>query len=277
MEAGALDQFDRVVDEAVALAEAAGLPVLHWATQVYRVNQLATSGTLDDAERLANAAHQLGLRLGQADATLFFGGQLYMIRYEQDRLAELSPLFAPFADDPDAIPVIVGMQALIDAVVGDVTSARRRLVALDRRGFDALPRDELRLSTLAHAAAAAHRAGDAAVAQAVDAALAPATGAFVFSQGGAIGITGAVAHFRALAHLTIGDHDGALELLEQALEQHERTGGRAWINRTRLALAAALVARDPSRARELATTASGDLAGSGFVALQREARRLLGG
>ena len=275
-ELGELGAADVVVDEAMALAELSAQPLLQWATMLYDASRWATWGELDRAEEVATAAHALGLRHGQSDATLFFGGQLYVLRAEQDRLLELAPLFEPFADLGDAHPVVGMMQAMIDVQKGAVDRAQQRLDRLAREiGFGQLPRDELRASVLAYAALLAHALGAKEVAREVDAHLAPISAGLVFSQGGALGATGPVAYFRGIAHATFGDHDDAIAHLERALARAEATGAPAWINRSRLALADELVERDPARARELASAVAAELGGSAFTALRRHAAALL--
>lgn len=276
IELGDIAAVDLVIDEAMALAELAGQPLVHWATQLYDASRWATRGDLDRAEQIATAAHSLGLRHAQSDATLFFGGQLYVLRYEQDRLLELAPLFEPFAELPDAHPVVGMMQAIIEVQRGARGRAQERLerLAVDD-GLARLPRDELRLSVLAYATAVAHALGAKEIAGKVDAQLALIDGGLVFAQGGAIGLTGPVAYFRGVNQATMGQHDAAVALLERALERAEEIRAPAWVNRARLALADQLRERDRERARSLASAVAAELGGTEFTALRRQAASLL--
>ncbi|MEY2570716.1 MAG: hypothetical protein QOE63_1066, partial [Acidimicrobiaceae bacterium] len=275
-ERGQLAAQATVIDEMVALAERSGQPSLVWPTQLYEVTRAATEGALDRAEDIASKAHSFGLRHGHTDATLFFGGQLYALRLEQDRLPELAPLFEPFADAPDAHPVIGAMQSLIDVERGRGDAARARLERLAGGGqLATLRRDDLRLSTFAYVALVANALTLKEAAAELDAVLEPITDGFVFSQGGAIGATGAIAYFRGLNQSTLGNGAAAIALLEQAVVAHDASGALAWRCRARLALADELRGVDPDRALALARIAAGDLQGSAFTALRRHAARIL--
>jgi hypothetical protein len=275
VEAGDIAAADVVVDEAIAMADQVGRPLFEWATRILRAGNIGSRGDLAQAEAEGFIAYELGMQIGQPDAILFYGGHLYALRYEADRLRSLARLFRPFAETDGATPIIVAMQALIDCELDDQPAARERLAALAAEGFDKIPRDDLRLPTLATAGEVARRLGDQAIARDIDDELEPDTGALVVTVGGAIGLTGAVAHHRGILRIATGDVDAGIALLEQALSRHEEVGAPAWINRTRVELASALCDRDPARARALAEAAVASSAALGFVAIERTARDVL--
>jgi hypothetical protein len=238
---------------------------------------VASSGDLAAAEAESFVAYELGLRVGQPDAILFYGGQLYALRLEEARLRTIAHLFRPFADVEGAPPMILAMQALIDCALDEEDDARRHLAAIIAVGLDKIPEDDLRMSTFAHVTEVARRRGDLDTAAELDRLFAPATGALIVTVAGAVGMSGAVSHYRGVLRGVLGDGDGAVELLEEALARHETVGAPAWLNRTRVELAAALAGRDPARAQQLAARAAEESGRIGLVAINDAATQLLSG
>jgi tetratricopeptide (TPR) repeat protein len=91
-ETGQLSTADAALHRAVALSEELRLPVLRWLVTVLRGTRAALAGALGDAEKLAMEALAQSEATEQPDAVTWFGVQLYMIRYEQGRLDELTDL-----------------------------------------------------------------------------------------------------------------------------------------------------------------------------------------
>jgi hypothetical protein len=274
-EAGDLEGVDANVEEAVRLADQVGQPTLQWASRIVRVGCIASRGALAAAEAEALATYELGMRAGQPDAILFYGGDLYAIRYEQDRLRSLAQLFEPFADVDGAVPMIVAMQALIDCELGDDEVAQRRLSAIMAGGLEDIPRDELRGSTLATIAEVARRLVDRDALLALDALFAADSAALIINASGAIGLSGAVTYHQGRVRAALGDTASATALLAQALARHEAIGAPVWIGRAQVALAELLVDVDPDRSHELAMAAAAVAGELDLPALRREAQALL--
>lgn len=74
---------------ATRVAEELRLPVLRWLVTVMRGTLAALAGAIGDAEKLAFEALEQSQATDQPDRITWFGVQLYMIRYEQGRMAEL--------------------------------------------------------------------------------------------------------------------------------------------------------------------------------------------
>src|SRR5439155_19387932 len=71
------------------LAVELGQPALLWTAAWNRVGRLAQPGRLEEAERAAEAALEIGQACGQPDAFLFFAAQMSCLRREQGRVGEL--------------------------------------------------------------------------------------------------------------------------------------------------------------------------------------------
>jgi hypothetical protein len=104
MNVGDLDESDRLLVRLTAIAERLAQPFLRWCDALGRAKRCAISGPPDEAERLAFAALDIGLRTGQPDSTQWFLGQLLAARFLQDSLdcddPHLPDLFPPGASLP---------------------------------------------------------------------------------------------------------------------------------------------------------------------------------
>ncbi len=89
--AGNIDEFDRCIAIAGALAEQVDQPMLSWTHTLCLGIRALISGDTDRAEQLAEEAHRLGTDSGQADATLYFGMQLTSVGIQRGTMGELVP------------------------------------------------------------------------------------------------------------------------------------------------------------------------------------------
>src|SRR6185295_19379796 len=94
-----------------------------WANAFHAVWQTVILGDLVEAERLAEAALQLGLNSEQPDAFTFYGAQLMNIRYYQGRMDEIVPLIEQTLDDAPALEVIRAVLAMAYARSGETVRA----------------------------------------------------------------------------------------------------------------------------------------------------------
>jgi tetratricopeptide (TPR) repeat protein len=79
-------------------------PFYNWITD-HALAMMSVMAGAPDAEREVAAAFELGTRLGQPDARLFYFAQLSVIRRDQGRLAELTEPVRNFADSFSHMPV----------------------------------------------------------------------------------------------------------------------------------------------------------------------------
>jgi DNA-binding CsgD family transcriptional regulator len=114
------------------------------------------AGSFAEAEQLAMAAFQSGNALGRSGTQGVFGVQLFHLRWQQGRLAEVEPLVrAVIAQSPDQ-PYLRGALALLLCETGRIEEARGEFDRLAAQSFADLPRNPVHLavaSTLADACA----------------------------------------------------------------------------------------------------------------------------
>src|SRR5262249_57555921 len=97
-------------------------------------------GHFDAAEGRAGDALVIGERVGDPNALVAYGAQLYVLRRGQGRLAELEPLMSGFVARHASAPVWESATALLYALLGRMDDARGRFEsAFDE--FMALPCD----------------------------------------------------------------------------------------------------------------------------------------
>jgi tetratricopeptide (TPR) repeat protein len=123
------------------LSEQLRLPALLWHTAFSQATESLRLGDTERAQKLADAALQLGMESGQPDASVFYGGQLSMVYAQQGRIAELIPLFEQLiAENPGLGQLKQGLaRAYLER--GDEQQALELLEAGASDGFASLPRD----------------------------------------------------------------------------------------------------------------------------------------
>lgn len=128
-------------------------------------------------ERLALATRQTGREWGVPESSVegIWGGQLFVLRYEQGRLAEVEPTIASFAESQPGLPVWRARLALLHCETGAPSQAQAHLESL-AANLDALPRNVMWLSDMVPLALVAAALGDTSRSAAVFARLAPYTG-----------------------------------------------------------------------------------------------------
>lgn len=234
------------------------------------------SGDFATAEREVATTLAIGRRHGWAEAELTQLIQLFHIRREQGRLAELGEPLArvepQFADRP-IVPVI---RLLVALALGDDPGARARYASLLANLAGALPPDANRLPLLTLLAEAAVALDDRDGAERLAPELAGFTGK-IACGGVAAGITGPTDYFLGRLLARLGRNGAAEAHFEVALRLAERLGALTWRAMALNALGA-LLAEAPLRAdRERATACLDEAIGLaeriGLPALAAEAAR----
>lgn len=136
--------FDAAADHLARmsqLSEQLRLPALLWHTAFSQATESLRLGDTERAEKLADAALQLGRESGQPDAEVFYAGQLSMVYAQQGRIAELIPLFEELiAGNPGLSQLKQGLaRAYLER--GDDGQALELLEEGASDGFASLPRD----------------------------------------------------------------------------------------------------------------------------------------
>ena len=277
MQTGDVAEADRCLERLDQLAERLGQPRLQFVLGTQRTWRMSLAGRLDEAERLADEAVEIGMEAGEPDALSLYAAQLGPIRWQQDRLDELVDLLEQIADDVPAVAVFGALRALAELAAGRDEEARNLLEEAARDDFALLPVDPVQLGSCVLWAELAARLGAQEPAQALLQRLDPWRDQVVLD---ALGTLGSVARGMGLTAAALGRGSEADAHFARALEMHEQIGARSLAARTKLdwglALLTAGQAADDSRARELIGQAGEAARSLALPALERRAGDALG-
>jgi class 3 adenylate cyclase len=263
LEIGDIDGFERAVrlQEEVALATRANFD--KWIVSNENAMGCIVHGAFAEAERAsvealeALSSHDVEFPLG------VHGMQMFTIRREQGRLAEVVPLVKRFvSENPDDAVWRPGLM-LIASDLGFKAQAERSFEALAESGF-ALPLDSKRTVTLSYLAEVCARLGDAARAERIHELLLPYRDLAVVVPIHTI-CCGAAARYLGMLSTAMGDWSTAEGHFEAALALEERMKAWPWLAHTRCEYAAVLLARGRPQDRVRA----GELRGMALAAADR--------
>ena len=254
LELGDVQGTDVHIAAASKLADALQRPLWLWWTSLLRCTRAQLEGRFDAAERLADAALEIG-RHGQAENAAGAHAQaMFNIRREQGRLAEVEPAVRRFVERYPALLAWRAALGLLLVELGRADEARDEFETLAAGGFDDLPRDANWLIAVTLLAEVCGALGDGARAESLYRLLEPYAGRNVV-VGRAATCNGAAARLLGILAAAMRSWETAELHFTSALEMHERMGARPWVARTQLAYADMLLARrqrgDRARAREL--------------------------
>jgi DNA-binding CsgD family transcriptional regulator len=229
-------------------------------------------GRLDEAEAHAERALELS-RDGHFDARGAHGIQMFSIRREQGRLAELEPVSRLVGAQGGRLPVWAPGLAVLYAELDMTEEARAEVGRLCSDGFAEVPDDALRTAALTYLADACILTADAAAAAAVYGELAPFTGTVVVVAG-LVAYYGAMDRYLGALAATLGDPAAAERHFAAATELNDRLRMPTWRARTRHDHARALLRSgrpaDRDRARELLAAARRDAVRHGLPGLRAQ-------
>ncbi|MGH9263880.1 MAG: BTAD domain-containing putative transcriptional regulator [Acidimicrobiales bacterium] len=267
-----LDAYERLADE---LRQ----PLARWEARRFRAMQALLEGRFEDAERLALEALAIGQSVEEPDAMAVFGVQLAIVRWEQDRLAELETALRGFVEEFSESPVWRAALALLVLELGGEEESRAELERLSEDDFAGLPRNFAWLAGMAMLAQVAARLGDARRASVLLPLLAPFARRNVVT--GDRQCWGSAAYYLGLLARTTGDLTEAERWFEQALDHNSRMGARPWAAHTRCDLGALLLTRggpdDEVRGEALVRAALETARQLGMTRLVRKAESVLAG
>ena len=164
IEAFAIDEARAENAELRELSERAGQPFLARAVEQHEALFALCDGRLDAAEAAAKRSDEIARRTEGAHSAVH-GIQMFSIRREQGRLAEIAPLVRLIASgQSEADGVWRPALAVMLAEIGDVEPARRELAALVDAGLEAILRGGVGVGGLTFAADACALIEDAALA-----------------------------------------------------------------------------------------------------------------
>ena len=255
-EAGDIPAATAHVQRAEALVADLGQPTLRWMSGWAGVGPALLAGKLDEADRSAHAVYELGQASGQPDAAVFFLVQLFVVRFEQARLAELEPAVQEVNRRlVSAVPGFPLVLAELYCETGRHDEARATMDRFAAESF-ALPEDPTWHWFMLLAADIASQLHHRPAAAILFERLLPYATMFSATGGTCFGCTD---HYLAMLATTLGRFDEAATRFAAAAAAHERIGAPSWLGYTRIEWARMLLTRgqpdDPQRARELLSQA----------------------
>jgi DNA-binding CsgD family transcriptional regulator/tetratricopeptide (TPR) repeat protein len=249
---GDLDAARQELAVVYEMASRVGQPFIIHVAQHYRSTIALCDGRLAEAEATAERSFEWGRLLTGRDPTATYGVQMFGIRREQGRLAELAPVVRILAASKDQGGAWGPGLAAVLAELGMHDEARRELNRVRDRGLIEL-RTGLWLASLVYLVDAVSLVGDDSLAAEVYTELQPNAGTIV-TVGHGVACYGSADRYLGMVAATAGERDLARSHLEVALEVERGMGAWTWLAHSLYALGKVLVAAggaDRRRGREL--------------------------
>jgi class 3 adenylate cyclase/tetratricopeptide (TPR) repeat protein len=230
---------------------------LQWVSRHGAAMMAILDGNFAAAENSAREGLKLG-RLTHGDQVEgVYGIQMFSIRREQGRLAEVAPIVKRLIDEkPNEKEWLPGF-ALIAADLRFDEAARRRLRELAETDFE-MPFDAKRSASLSYVAEVAAMLGDSNAAERLYE-LMSVYRHMTITAGIVTVCYGAASRYLGMLAATLGEFDKAETHFEHALEMNQRIGARPWLAHTKAQYALLLRRRggggDSERAERLANDA----------------------
>ncbi len=212
------------------MAERTGQPFMNHIAEHYGSAIALGDGDLAGAEVMAERSREWGDLLTGRDATGSHGIQMFGIRREQGRLAELAPAVRILAGEVDREgPWRPGLVAVL-AELGMEDDARRELSKLVAEGIDEF-RASLWLATLTYLTDASVALGDEAMAATLYPELEPFAGTNVMI-GHLVACYGNADRYLGMLAGTLGEPERAELHFERAMEENTAMGAETWVAHT---------------------------------------------
>ena len=225
-----------------------------WFATVAQTYIALVTGRFDDAERLMTEALALGQH--QPRITVFgsYWLQLFMLRRDQGRLAELEPLLARRPSNPLVSFVWPSTLALFHSELGREADARSEFEELAANGFLDVPKASMWPIAIGNLAEVCAVVGDASRAALLYDLLLPHAGRSL-ARGTAWSALYSADHYLGLLAATMSKRAAAAHHFEAALAFHTRMGARPLLARARVDYANTLLrlgsSADRGRAKDL--------------------------
>jgi DNA-binding CsgD family transcriptional regulator len=214
------------------LSEHAGQPFLARVVEQHDALLALCDGRLDAAEAAANRSDEIARRT-EGPHSAVHGIQMFSIRREQGRLAEIAPVVRLIASgQTEADSVWRPALAVLLAEIGDVESARRELEALVDADLGAILRGGIGVGGLIYAADACALIEDAALAPPIYEQLLVFEGQNTVI-GSAVACYGAADRMLGALATVMRQWDDAERHLQNALVLNRRMRSPTWIAHTR--------------------------------------------
>ena len=272
LEAGDIAAFRQRVEVVDELARGIGQPFMRWVSAIARSVREHLAGNLDRAEAPAAEGLDIGSTSGQADALVFYSGAIVGIRFDQGRLGELVGLVEGASSD-NGIPGTRAVLALCYCEVGRKAEAGALLEGDASDDFSGVSFDPMWTSFMSLYTRVADQLADQRAANRLARLLEPWCDQIAMSGAGVWG--GSLWSSVALAQSTAGRHDAAERSFARAAAVHERIEAPLLLARTHADWAGLLLPREPGQSRALARSARATAAGLGAWSIERHAGELL--
>jgi len=258
---------------ALGMAQDTRQPFILHVAEHYRSALALLEGRLAEAESAAERSREWGQLLVGRDASGIYGVQMFGVRREQGRLAELAPVVRVLAaTERGGGAWRPGLAAMLAELEMD-EQVVRELDRVRREGLSHL-REALWLASLTYLADAASAVGHLPVAELVYPALAPLAGSNVMIGHG-VACYGSVDRYLGMLAATLGERDTATRHFEAALDFNRRMGAQTWLAHTAYEYGRLLLRDgDPERAQDLLAQAAGLAESVGMGVLLARIRKL---
>jgi DNA-binding CsgD family transcriptional regulator len=214
-----------------AVAEASRQPFTLHVAEHYGAAIALSDGRLSDAEKMAHRSERAGRLLTGRDASGTFGIQMFSLRREQGRLAELAPVIRILAGgEREQGPWRPGYVSLL-VELGMHDEARRELAKIASEGLEPF-RESLWLASLTYIADASAAVGDEVTAAMVYPEMAPLAVTNVMI-GHLVATYGSADRYLGMLAATIGQAELAQQHFERALELNRKMEAATWLAHTR--------------------------------------------
>ena len=161
MELGDLNARAREFEAYTKLADEVRQPFYQYIGVSSRAMMALFEGRLEESERLAREALALGDRMPGLDAEGVYGLQMFSVRREQGRLAELAPVVAHFVQRTAAAATWRPGLALVYSELGRADEARAEFEAIAADGLERIPKDARWVTCMTYLAEVCAFLGDA--------------------------------------------------------------------------------------------------------------------
>jgi DNA-binding CsgD family transcriptional regulator/tetratricopeptide (TPR) repeat protein len=212
------------------MAERTAQPFMNHVAEHYASAIALCDGNLADAEATAGRSHDWGRLLIGRDASGTHGIQMFGIRREQGRLAELAPVVRILAGGADREGAWRPGLVAVLAELGMEREARLELSRLMAQGIDGF-QASLWLATLTYLTDACSALDDEATAAIVYPRLEPLAGTNVMI-GHLVACYGAADRYLGMLAATLREPGRAEEHFERAMEQNRRMKASTWVAHT---------------------------------------------
>jgi DNA-binding CsgD family transcriptional regulator len=239
------------VGELLEMAKASAQPFMIHVAEHYRSAIALADGHLEQAEDAAQRSYEAARLLTGGGTTGTYGLQLFSLRREQGRLAELAPVVRILAQDGrDRGSWRPGLVSLL-VELGMEADARRELDKIAGQGLHQF-RESLWLAALTYLTDASAALGHVGTAALVYPELEDLSGTNVMI-GHLVTYHGAADRYLGMLAATLGEWERAVDHFERAIALNREMGALTWLAHTQYQYARALLESGPRYDRRTAS------------------------